>query len=102
MKKYIVILITIRLICGMAIIATAESSLDFSVSTEKQQYDDVQIGQVLSIDTFGEVTITDCTFISEIGYYQAGSHTVGSSDDYYKSALHGKMWDSSQATGRAR
>lgn len=85
MKKFIVMLLTIQLICRMAIIATAESSLDFFASTEKQQYDDVQIGQIFSIDMFGEVTITDCTFISEIGYYQAGNQTVGSSDDYYRS-----------------
>lgn len=85
MKKTIVMLLTIQLVLGMIYIASAESGWDFTLSTDIQQYDDVQIGQAVSIDTFGELTFTDFALTGEIGFYQAGNQTVGSTDDYYRS-----------------
>lgn len=47
--------------------------------------DNLEIGKTATADGFCSLTVTEFSFQDRLGYYQAGSKSVGSSEDYYLS-----------------
>ncbi|MBQ8110548.1 MAG: SH3 domain-containing protein [Clostridia bacterium] len=84
MKKRFVTLLAFVLALGLTV-AGASAENWFFTSTQGQSYDDVQIGVAVSMGQKGSATVTGFSFKDQIGFYQAGAHSVGSAQDYYLS-----------------
>ena len=65
--------------------ALAEAGWLLEPIDSQSAVDNLEIGKAATVDGFCSLTVTKFSFQDRLGYYQAGSQSVGSSEDYYLS-----------------
>ncbi len=85
MKRLFYIILALTLAAGVLCGGLAEANWQFISPITGQSFDDVQFGVPVSISGYGTVTLLGASVEDKLGYYHAGSMTVGTSEDYYRS-----------------
>ena len=81
MKRLILVIAFLLLLSSIA--ALSETGFEFFLPDSPGSYDDIQIGEPVSVDASFAFTATSFDYETCIGFYQAGTTDVGSSEDYY-------------------
>lgn len=85
MKRILCACLALALAAVMLCGSLAEANWQFISPITGQDFDDVQLGAPVTISGYGTVTLLGAAIEDKLGYYHAGSATVGSGDDYYRS-----------------
>lgn len=81
MKRLILVIAFLLLLSSIA--ALSETGFEFFLPDSPGLYDNIQIGEPVSVDASFAFTATSFDYETSIGFYQAGTADVGSSEDYY-------------------